>query len=153
MDERLIWAGRLNELLEINFQIARIYRRTMEVSTDPSLKNYLLTQASKRSQFAIELNQEIKSLGGRAASYANTPRQPGFRTRSINVNEMMLLKNCIKKDKICLKKYKKTLSKVNDGSSREKLLRHKAAVREAIKELKIFKKQLTSDDNLMQESK
>lgn len=153
MDERLKWAGRLSELLEINFQIARIYRRTMEASTDPSLKNYLLRQASKRSQFAMELNQDIQSLGGKAASYASTPNYQGFRTRSININDMVLLKNCIKKDKICLKKYKKALSRVNDGSSREKLLRHQTAVREAIKELKVFKKQLNSNNNLMQESK
>lgn len=153
MDERLIWAGRLNELLESNFQIARIYRRTMEASTDPSLKKYLLRQASKRSQFAMELNQNIESLGGRPPSYSKTSQHPDFRTRSLNVNEIILLKNCIKKDKICLRKYKKALSKVNDGSSREKLLRHKAAVREGIKELKAFKKQLTSNGNLMQETK
>lgn len=142
MEERERWARRLNKLLEINFRIARTYRRMMESVSDGSLRTFLGRLASERFKFAMELEQEIAAMGGKVSAETRNHARIGLGSSTsllLFTSNVMLLRNCIKKNKSCIRKYKKALAKINDGSSREKLLRHLATYQKDIKQLKILK--------------
>lgn len=150
MKERFPWAKYLNGLLHDNFYVAKCYRKTAEAFSDVSLQYYFQKKASKRSQYAIELHEEITFLGGHSLAGSVYPikNQP-FRTSELD--PLQLIRKCIKLNKASIKEYKKAIGEVNIGSSREILFRHKARIEGNLAELKTLKS-LMSEYNLEEES-
>ncbi len=135
MNDRFKWAKLLNRLLHDNFHVARCYRKTAEAVPDFSLKNHFQKRASRRSQFAIELDQEITFLGGQPSVHDIYPisKKPFIVT---GASACKLIKKCIKLNRNSIKDYQKAISEVNEGSSREILFRHRSKITEGLEELK-----------------
>ena len=139
MSDRQKCAGRLNRLLENNFYVAKCYRKTMECVAEKSLKTNFQNKASRRFQFAIELSEEIGFLKGAHSSYG--PFSPFRRIPAISKNEnlLSLLKKSLKNEKAMLRDYKKAIADINEGSSREILIRHTSIIENNILDLKKLK--------------
>lgn len=130
--------NQLQILLEDNFLVAKNCRVTMETISEISLRHYFQRLASKRSQFAMELAQQIDDLG------IKKPYTPDstFESRWTEISDENKLKNVrksLKLSKLSLIKYKKALSKINDGFCREILIRQKAYIAGSISELRSLK--------------
>lgn len=128
----------LRQLLEDNFKISRHSRKFAEAMRDVSLKYYFQNLASRRSQFAMELAEEISYYGGRepfmsSTSYERNRMEPG------QENEISALRKAIKINKESLQLYHDALCQIYEGSCREVLLRHKAFIENSIFELKSIK--------------
>lgn len=128
----------LRRLLEDNFKSARRCRKWLDTLQETSLKYYFQNLASRHSQFAMEISDEISFYGGKR------PFIPSLyfdRNREANCEEDKI--NCIRKalklKKASLQKYQEALCRINDGSCREILLRHKAYLENSIFELKALK--------------
>lgn len=128
----------LRRLLDDNFSSSKRFRKLAEGIEDASLKYYFQSLASRRSQFAIELAEEIFFYNGKKFYTSST-----FNVRKW---DEMCLENkarCIKKafrlKKTSLQKYQEALCRIHDGSCREVLLRHKAYLENCIFELKALK--------------
>lgn len=131
----------LRLLFEDNFKVARSCRKTGQAVADVSLQYYFQNMASRRSQFALELANEIVYYGGKkpySPSNAYEERWPD----SLKENQLHYLKKAVRRNKASLQKYREALGQINDGSCREILLRHKAFIENSVFELKALKKLL-----------
>lgn len=139
MADRLNREQKLRELLDDNFSVSKHCRKTVAAIEDASLKYFFQKIASRRAQFATELTDEITFYGGKlpyipAAAYERP--WPDI----TDGKKLRALKTCLKLHKKSHKKYCEALAKINDGSCREILLRHKAFIEKSIFELKGIKK-------------
>lgn len=133
-----IKSKQLQLLIGDNFLVAKHCRKTMETTSEVSLRYYFQKLAAKRSQFAMELGSQLNDLGGKNP-YVPTST---FEKRWTDISEENKLKNvrqCLKLYKFSIRKYKKALSFINDGDCREILIRHKAHFAHIVPELKALK--------------
>ena len=128
----------LRRLLEDNFISSRHCRKSMENVEDASLRYYFQNLASRRSQFAMEIGDEISFYGGRKPFY-NSAYYERTRENKKEEDAESCIKQAIKINKDSLQKYQEALCKINDGSCRELLIRHKAYIENCISELKAVK--------------
>lgn len=131
----------LQLLLDDNFEVAKHCRNTMETISEVSLRYYFQKLAARRSQFAMELGQQISAMGDKNP-YIPTS---SFAKKWNDITEENKLKNvrkALKLYKFSIKKYKKALTNINDGCSREILIRHKAHFATVIPELRTLRKLL-----------
>ncbi len=104
----------LQGLLEKNYDAEAGYKKAMELSESQGLKNFLKRRAAQRSEFATELDREIRKLN-------ETPKESGSTTGMIhrtwmNLKETMVgnsdeavLEECIRGEKASVQEYEKTL--------------------------------------------
>ena len=137
----------LGQLLADNFVASRQCRKFAEAIADVSLKHYFQNLASRRSQFALELAEEISYYGGKQP---HMPVSTYDRTRNDREPDenLSFLKRLTKLHKKSLLTYQNALCKIHDGSCREVLLRHKAFLETCIAELKSLKTLLESKEKL-----
>lgn len=128
----------LRRLLEDNFLMARHCRKISEKLTDASLKYYFQNLSSRRSQFAVELSDEISFYTGKEPYL---PSKAYDRSRKIGENndQFQMIKKTLKLIKNSLRDYQEALCRIHEGSFREILLRHKATIENDIFELKSIK--------------
>ncbi|NJW53738.1 hypothetical protein [Salinimicrobium oceani] len=138
MNNSKIREATLRRLLEENFLMSKFCRSAAEALTDPSLKYYFQNNASRRSQFAIELAGEISFYSGKEP---HTPLQAYDRSRKGEKSgePEHFIKKSIKRTKKNLESYQEALCKICEGSCREILLRHKAYIENSLFELKSIK--------------
>lgn len=128
----------LQFLIEDNFMAAKHCRNTMETIAEISLRHYFQKLASKRSQFAMELGQQISDLGEKNPYVPNSTFENKW-TEISDKNKLKNVRKSLKLYKLSLRKYKLALSNINDGSCREILIRHKAHFSNTISELRSLK--------------
>ena len=128
----------LRRLLEDNFTSSRHFRKLMETLQDVSMRYYFQNLASRRSQFAMEISDEISFYGGKRPFF---PSNYYERKREENCEEdkMKCIRKALKVNKTSLQKYQESLCRIHDGSCREVILRHKAYIENCIFELKSLK--------------
>lgn len=129
----------LQILIDDNFVVAKHCRTTMETISEVSLRYYFKKLSARRSQFAMELGQEIQPLGDKNPYIPSS----SFARKWNDITEENKLKNVrkvLKLYKFSMRKYKKALSNINDGGCREILIRHKAHFATVIPELKTLRK-------------
>ncbi len=129
----------LQVLIDDNFDVSKHCRTTMETISEVSLRYYFKKLAARRSQFAMELGQQLNSLGGKNPYIPSS----SFAKKWNDITEENKLKNvrkALKLYKLSMKKYKKALSNINDGNCREVLIRHKAHLATVIPELRTLRK-------------
>ena len=131
----------LRQLLEDNFASSRHFRKLMETLQDVSLRYYFQNLASKRSQFAMEISDEISFYVGKRPFFPSTYYE-NDRVGNFEENKMKRIKKALKINKTSLQKYQESLCRIHDGSCREVLLRHKAYLENCIFELKSLKRLL-----------
>ena len=137
MNERKKWIKVLDELWLKNFKVSQFYRRATGVARDKALKAALFRLSSQRAQFAFEIGHQVEILGGSFHSYEI---DGDLRRKSIplNLSEESTERICEKSilhEKESIKDYTRTLSAVNDGPTREILIRHKAQINNFMREL------------------
>ena len=138
MDHLKLRERSLRQLLEDNFKVARQCRKMAENLSDPSLKYYFQNIASRRSQFAMEIAEEISYYGGKEP-YMSSTSYERIRLEPRIDDQALAIKKMLKAVKESLQYYQNALCQICDGSCREILLRHKAFIENAIFELKSIK--------------
>lgn len=128
----------LRRLLEDNFLSAKNLRRLMESVEDVSLEQYFRNLASRRSQFAMEISDEIAFFGGKRPFFPSAYYQRNYKEKG-EESKIKCIKKALKIKKYGLLKYQEALCRIHDGSCREVLLRHKAYIENCIFELKALK--------------
>lgn len=128
----------LRQILEDNFRVARHCRKFADSIQDASLKYYFQNLASRRSQFAIEIGEEISYYGGKepymsSTSYERNRIEEGMDDKASSVRK------ALKINKESLEIYQNALCQIHEGSCREILLRHKAFIENCIFELRSIK--------------
>lgn len=127
----------LRQLLEDNFKVARYCRKFSESILDASLKYYFQNVASRHSQFAMEIADEISYYGGKEPYMSSTSYE---RNRMDHViDKVAAVRKALRINKESLQLYQKALCEIYEGSCREILLRHKAYIENGIFELKSIK--------------
>lgn len=147
MDERMRWARKLNNLIKRNFQIARTYKKLIEVIPNDSIKKFLSQKISQVMECANELEQEVDYLELDNTIMRKSISYSEFKFRSLNLlgpNASLLLRYCIKQEKSNINFYKKALTRINEGAIREKLMRHISLFEIDLKELKLLESRLNS---------
>lgn len=136
MSDRIKCTGLLNRLLENNFFVAKYYRKCLQAVKDEALKTFFSTKASRRFGFAIELSEEIGFLKGTRSSYG--PFSPLRRRPVVSANDDLeqLLEKSIRNDRLIYQEYRKALSEINEGSTREILIRHLAYIEDSLRDLR-----------------
>lgn len=138
MSERDNKERKLRQLLDDNFKISGYFRRTVDSIKDASLKYYFQSIASRRSQFAMELGEEMSYLFG-MEPYLASSGYDRSRKEPTEFKKIKVLKNAVRFHKESLEKYQEALCHIHDGGCREILLRHKAFIENCIFELKAIK--------------
>ena len=64
MEDRSSVVGKLNALLEKNYDAEKSYREAAAKSENPLIKNILKSEAETRRSFSIKIKDEIAKLGG-----------------------------------------------------------------------------------------
>ncbi|MDX1601741.1 MAG: DUF2383 domain-containing protein [Salinimicrobium sediminis] len=128
----------LRQLLEDNFKVARHCRKIAEHVIDASLKYYFQNIASRRSQFAMEIAEEISYYGGKEPYMSSSSYDRNRMETGID-DQAAAIKKALKIHKESLQSYQDALCRIHEGSCREILLRHKAFIENAIFELKSIK--------------
>lgn len=126
----------LNRLLEHNFFVAKYYRKCVQVVKNEALTDFFKKKASRRFNFAIELSEEISFLKGVNCSYgpfSSSRRQPKI---SLDDELEILLEKSIRNDRLMTQEYRKALSEINEGSTREILIRHLSHLEDSLRDLK-----------------
>lgn len=150
MNERLRWARKLNKLIKRNFQIAKTYKKLIEAIPSESVKRILGQHILRIAECARELEQEINSLEIEEILTKKSMYRTDFKSRSLNLlgtNIPLLLHYCIKQKKTTIKLYRKTLTRINEGSIREKLIRHISLFEADLKELRLLEIRLSARKN------
>lgn len=139
MGEGLNREKNLRELLDDNFSVSKHCRKTVGAIQDTSLKYLFQSYATRRGHFAAEISDEISFYGGKVPYIPPAAYQRPWPDIS-EEKKLRAVKRCLKLHKQSYRKYREALSKVNEGSCREILIRHKSYIEKCIFELKSIKK-------------
>lgn len=127
----------LQRLMKDNFLSSKECRKLLAALDDIALKEYFQNLASKRSQFAIEISEEIRFYGGKKP-YFLSPYERNREEEGID-DDIKCIKKALKTCKASLLKYQESLCRIYDGTCREVLIRHKAYLEHCVFELKALK--------------
>ncbi|WGK65399.1 ferritin-like domain-containing protein [Croceiramulus getboli] len=134
--------NQLNDLLVKNYDAEKGYRNAIENVDNDRLKRFFRDQAARRSQFANELDQEIRNLHG-------TPKTSGSATGSAHRtwmdvkaalsfdDEESILEECIRGDKASRDEYEEVLEKHDlPTSAADTVMKQLNAVRDTLSAVK-----------------
>ena len=144
-DERVKWARKLHNLVRRNSQLANTYKRLLEQTPEGALHDYISSQIKRGLEFQMELEEEIQNLNFDLTSFKTPLIHTAFKGRylgTLGKNVPLLVKYSIKQKKTLLRLYQKTLTRINDGPIREKLMRHIARSEEELQELNQFESEI-----------
>lgn len=124
----------LNKLLTRNHDAEKGYQEAAENVKDAELKSLFLTQSRQRGEFAMELDREVKTLGGEPDS--GTSLASDLHRAWINVkstfasnDDKATVQECQRGDQEALDSYTSVLQETDlIASTRELLLRQKQSI-------------------------
>lgn len=108
----------LQSLLEKNYDAEKGFQKSMEHAKNPSLKNFLKTQAVQRSRFATEITHELRNLN-------EEPKENGSVTGDLHRTwidvkaavtgnkDESVLEECIRGEKASVSEYEEKLEEYN----------------------------------------
>lgn len=150
MNERMRWARKLKRLIKRNSQIAKTYKKMVAEIPSESIKEVLAQHIFRVTQCAKELEQEIDYLEIDELLTKKSIYNKSFKERPLKLLEKsvpVLLQYCIKQKKTTIKLYRKTLTRINEGSIREKLLRHISLFESDLRDLRLLEIRLSTAHN------
>ncbi|MDC7997022.1 ferritin-like domain-containing protein [Gilvibacter sediminis] len=108
----------LNDLLERTYDAEAGYKKAMELAKDDYLTEFLKRRAAQRSQFANELDREIRSMNETPVSSGSTKaalHRSWMDTRAFisGTTDESILNECIRGEKASLDTYSNTLEETN----------------------------------------
>lgn len=135
-------AGRLNDLLEKNYDTEKSYRYAAEHVQDPHLKSFFNERAQERYDFGHELKSEIRNFG-------ETPEQGSsitgdvqrswmnLRTTFSGNKDEVVLEEAIKGEKAAVNEYNEVLkSEEIPPSTQNTLMKQRNAITAALNKIK-----------------
>lgn len=140
-DERRKWAKKLHNLIRRNTQLTNTYARLLEQTPEGTLHDLIKNQIKSAQEFRKELEEEIQNLNFDLIAFNPPIIITALRSRYLSrlgKNVPLLVKYSIKQKKTMLRLYQRALSQINDGSIREKLMRHMAQSEEDLKKFSVF---------------
>lgn len=119
--------GKLNNLLNMNYEIEKIYLEALEHVTDDNLKTFFRARGYERHEFGNELRLEIEKFGGNSVHSGPISRDlykigMHFRNLMLMENESDLLDEVFKLKQLNLEHYNDLLREMNMPLSICKLL-------------------------------
>lgn len=111
-------ADSLQDILERNYDAEAGYKKALELAESDYLKRFLKRRAAQRSQFATEIDLELRRLN-------ETPAESGSNKAAMHrtwmdvknflssTTDEALLKECIRGEKASVKTYEETLENQN----------------------------------------
>ncbi|WP_266367451.1 ferritin-like domain-containing protein [Tellurirhabdus rosea] len=128
---------RLNKLLTRTREGERGYQEASENVKDPELKSLFLAQSRQRSEFAMEIDREIRTLGGQpddSTSLASDLHRAWLNLKSSfsSNDDKAVVEECKRGDGVAVDDYNDILQSTTlMASSRELLLRQKERIEAA----------------------
>ncbi|GAA4404908.1 PA2169 family four-helix-bundle protein [Nibrella viscosa] len=125
---------KLNQLMTRNHEAEKGYQQAAENAKDAELKSLFLAQSRQRGEFALELDREIRTLGGlpdHDTSLASDLHRAwiNIKTTFTPNDDKATVEECKRGDQIALTDYSEILNDTTlMASTRELLLRHKEQI-------------------------
>lgn len=145
MEDRSKAANKLNELLQKNYEAEKGYRKAAENSENGLLKSLLESEASKRHDFGVQIEQEIVKLGGMTEKSTSTESKVHRTWMDVKAalapkTDNAIVKECERGDQVAIKDYEKVL-KENEltASSRKLVQQQREEITDRYHEWKNFK--------------
>ena len=136
MSDRKKWVTILEQLWQGNSRVNNYYRMACGAVRNQKLRMLLIKFAAHRAQFSFELTQRIKELEGEATHSGNDNSVSAAIFLHLSEDNIgRILQKSIRAGKDCLAEYSNALTKVNDGVTREILIRHRARISSIIREI------------------
>ncbi len=124
--------SQLNNLLVANIDAKNGYKEALEKADNAELKSFMVSQMKQRANFASELSEIIRSLGGmpnEQSSFSSEIHRFWIDLKSViskNTNPSQLdkglMKECIRGEKLAVDDYTKVLESTNIALPVRKLL-------------------------------
>jgi len=127
----------LNRLLTRNHDAEKGYQEAAENVKDTELKSLFLAQSRQRGEFAIELDREIRALGGdpdSGTSFAADMHRAWINIKTVfsSNDDKATVEECKRGDQEALDDYNSVLQETDlVASTRELLLRQKQSIESA----------------------
>ncbi|GAB4024934.1 ferritin-like domain-containing protein [Spirosoma gilvum] len=127
----------LNRLLTLNHDAEKGYQEAAEHVDDQELRSLLLAQSRQRAEFALELDREIRTLGGEpddSTSLAADLHRAWINIKSAFAtnDDKAVVQECHRGDQEALNNYNSVLQETDlVASTRELLLRQKQSIESA----------------------
>lgn len=124
----------LNKLLTRNHEAERGYKEAAENAKDAELKSLFMAQSRQRGEFAMELDREIRTLGGEpdgGTSIASDLHRAWINIKSTfaSDDDKATVQECQRGDQEALDNYNSVLQETDlVASTREVLLRQKQSI-------------------------
>ena len=127
----------LNKLLTRNHDAEEGYQEAAENAKDAELKSMFLAQSRQRSEFAMEIDREIRALGGDADNGTSLVADLhrawiNIKSAMSNTTDKAVAEECRRGDSGALTDYNEVLEQTDiAASTRDILLRQKSKVESA----------------------
>ncbi|WP_080238749.1 ferritin-like domain-containing protein [Spirosoma rigui] len=127
----------LNKLLTRNHEAERGYKEASENAKDAELKSLFMAQSRQRGEFAMELDREVRTLGGEpdgGTSIASDLHRAWINIKSTfaSDDDKATVQECQRGDQEALDNYNSVLQETDlVASTRELLLRQKQSIESA----------------------
>ena len=140
-------SGKLNELLEKNYDAEKGYKLAAEKVKDERLKSFFTERAQERYDFGHELKSEIRNFGenpDKGTSLAGDAHRSWMNLKASlsNDNDESVLEEAIRGEKAAVEEYEKVLNESEiPASTGNILLKQKNAIVASLNEVKTLEKQ------------
>ena len=136
----------LTELLEKNYDAEKGYKKALEHTSNPDLKNFLKSQAVQRNHFATEIDKQIHQLNEHpkdkitGSTLGSIHRfWMGFKGSFGKKDDESILEECIRGEKASLKEYEEKLKKnILNPEIKALLESHRNKIRRTVDQIKIL---------------
>lgn len=127
MEDRSNAIGKLNQLLEKNYDAEKGYKEAAENVDNPLLKNILISEAGKRHDFGIKLRDEIAKLGGMPEKEDSTASKVhrtwiDVKAALAGNSDEAIIKECTRGDEAAIEEYESVLKESELTASSRKMV-------------------------------
>lgn len=136
----------LSDLLEKNYDAEKGYRKAMEHTSNPDLKNFLKNQAAQRNHFATEIDRKLHQLNEHPKEHNNGSTLGnihrfwmGFKSSWGKKDDNSILEECLRGEKASLREYKEKLKEKNLNPEIKKILeKHRDSIEKTLSQISLL---------------
>lgn len=135
-------AGRLNDLLEKNYDTEKAYKSAAESVKDPQLKSFFNERAQERYDFGHELKSEIRNFGvspDKGSSFSGDVQRSwmNLKTNLSSDKEEAVLEEMVRGEKAAVKEYNEVMEATEiPPSTKNILMKQRNAITAALNQVK-----------------
>lgn len=134
--------GRLNDLLEKNYDTEKAYKSAAESVKDPQLKSFFNERAQERYDFGHELKSEIRNFGmspDKGSSFTGDVQRSwmNLKTNLSSDKEEAVLEEMVRGEKAAVKEYNEVMEATEiPASTKNILMKQRNAITAALNQVK-----------------